>query len=460
MFDELYRRVFPLYVNAFERFMQADDRPHYPMCFVITMDFFGQLQRPAFEAAIRQTLDRHRILQCLMEHSKKNRLCWVHHPELFPYLNWGKLGEQLDCPQGDYINLRNEIGLRIWVRQGAERVEITFYFHHSCVDGIAAHRFMGDFAANYTNQLSPDQPAKLNELRPELLKTRTRRQHLAGQSSDHPHTRWYAIKYLMKMTILGTDAIRRPRRKYSAELLSPRFGVYWQRFDQDDYKRLRDAAIQLGVTVNDILVAQTFRTLFAWNEKQSKNGRRREVRILMPVDLRNRGDDVMPCTNMASYNFLTRHPRQMEGDPVKFLQAIRKETAEIKARGMGSAFIDAIERAATRNFYLRMALPSFRCTATVVLTNVGDPTRRWTATLPRTKGEVHCHDLRLDDMTGCPPLRPNTNVTIAITTYLRRLTVGFRCDPHFYTQQDTEEILQHYMEGIREWIRLAEAETA
>ena len=43
-------------------------------------------------------------------------------------------------------------------------------------------------------------------------------------------------------------------------------------------------------------------------------------------------------------------------------------------------------------------------------------------------------------------------MTIAVTTYLRKITVGFRFDPYRFDQQHSEQIAEHYMAGLRSWI--------
>ena len=221
MTDKIYQRIFPLYLSAFEQFMQMDDRRHYPMCFIITMKFTGELKRDVFERSLLKSLHRHPILQSKIEISrkKKGRMCWVNCPDVMPYLNWAEEGTPLDfLREDDFLDLREEIGLRIWVRQGAEKAEITFYFHHSCVDGIAAHRFMGDTFAFYVNEVNEGEPAQLGKIEPTLLKNRGRRQQLAGQSTDHPHTTAYALKYLLKMSIIGSDSVLPPHNKWSGPI--------------------------------------------------------------------------------------------------------------------------------------------------------------------------------------------------------------------------------------------------
>ncbi len=57
------KRVFPLHLTPFENYMVADDRPEYPMTFIVEFEFDGQLDPPAFEAAIDDALQRHPLLR-------------------------------------------------------------------------------------------------------------------------------------------------------------------------------------------------------------------------------------------------------------------------------------------------------------------------------------------------------------------------------------------------------------
>jgi NRPS condensation-like uncharacterized protein len=458
MSDPAYRRIFPLYLAPFEKFMLVDDRPDSPMSFFIVMEFSGRLRRSEFEQSLRDALDRHRILQCLVEPVKQGRLCWVYHPELMPRIDWqSDLESPLECAGGERIDLMHEIGLRIWVRESKPgdtepKTKLTLNFHHACVDGIGSHRFIGDWFAIYANHVLGEGTARLAELKPELLKMRSRRQKLSGLLDAKTLNQWSRFKYAFQFALRGATEFRAPRAAVAAgESLTPRFGIYWERLTVDEYRQLRDAAIGLGVTVNDVLVAQTFLTIKYWNESLGGKRASGRMRILMPTDLRTRGDDEMPSCNMTSYNFLTRVAKDCH-DPVALVRDVRDETGQIKQRGLGAAFIDIVDAAMSRKWLLPILLGR-RCLSTVVLSNVGDPTRRYTSSPPRRKGQVVIGDLELDEITGCPPLRVKTRMTVAVTTYQRRLTVGFRCDPHTFNESDVRKVMTHFMNGLRGWIQ-------
>ncbi|MEZ6088814.1 MAG: hypothetical protein R3C05_12470 [Pirellulaceae bacterium] len=69
-------RILPLHLSAFEDYMVWDDRPEYPMTFVVQMEFDGQIDRRAMEEALTLALQRHPLLQAIVQPAKGRRDCW------------------------------------------------------------------------------------------------------------------------------------------------------------------------------------------------------------------------------------------------------------------------------------------------------------------------------------------------------------------------------------------------
>ena len=170
----------------------------------------------------------------------------------------------------------------------------------------------------------------------------------------------------------------------------------------------------------------------------------------MPTSLRSRGDDIMPAGNMTSFNFINRLEKDC-ADRTSLVKGIRDETSQIKQCGLGVIFIEVLNMAMHRKWALPLLLGK-RCMSSIVLSNVGDPTRRYTATLPRKKGKVICGDLTLEDIAGSPPLRSETHLSIAITTYQRKLCVSFRTDPYYFDVESSKKILKMFVDSLRSWI--------
>ncbi len=137
------------------------------------------------------------------------------------------------------------------------------------------------------------------------------------------------------------------------------------------------------------------------------------------------------------------------------LRGIGAETASIKQLRSGANFLETLLTADFVPGLLSFVLPTRWSLCTAVLSNVGDPSRRFTAKLPRKGGRVHAGNLVLEDITGVPPYRPKTRVTISVFQYDRRLTLCLRCDPHLYRLEEAEQLLRAYVEqlqtSVKEW---------
>jgi hypothetical protein len=99
---------------------------------------------------------------------------------------------------------------------------------------------------------------------------------------------------------------------------------------------------------------------------------------------------------------------------------------------------------------MQMAMTGERCFATAVLTNVGDPTRRFSVRFPRQEdNRLVIGNLLLENILGSPPLRPLTRAGAAITAYGGRLTLSLRCDPHCFSREQTRDLLAAYVTQVR-----------
>src|SRR5687768_6982758 len=100
--------LFPLYLTPLERFFCADDRPALPMAFVVVLDFTGVVDRPSFERALRDAIDRHPLLNAFIRPAKRGRPCWVGSKGDGPAVDWGDLSRPVELPRGERIDLASE----------------------------------------------------------------------------------------------------------------------------------------------------------------------------------------------------------------------------------------------------------------------------------------------------------------------------------------------------------------
>jgi hypothetical protein len=219
-------------------------------------------------------------------------------------------------------------------------------------------------------------------------------------------------------------------------------GVVSIRFDRQQHQALRDTARRMGGMLNDLLMAEMFQAMNAWNVSQGSR-QRQNLRIMMPSDMRDKQDYAMPAANMTSYNFVTRRSTQCKAAS-ELVRSLHEESNRIKHEQRGRRFIDSIMAAKYVPGLLPLLLSGRRCLSTVTLSNMGDPTRRFLASFPRKNGKLIAGNLTLEHMVGVSPLRPQTRAAVSIVTLYRDLHINVRCDPHVMSVGDAREFLDLY----------------
>ena len=449
-----HKRLFPLRLSPLELLMIADDQVGYPMSFFIQLQLQGQIDRGAFEESLDEALQRHPLLRACIETGRGGQPFWVAAKVTRPQGDWGAEHEAIVCPHGEAVDLTKEIGLRVWVRQGLERATVMMQFHHACCDGTGAYRFIGDILACYgIRTTTTGQKPVLGALDAQLLRTRKQR------SLDVAATP--ARRGLLRLALgeCWKIAARQPMPLAPPAIVGPAAanefpGFLTSSFSRAEHQTLRDAAGSGGVTLNDLLLRDLFLTLQQWNTAQQPFARqsvspRTWLRIMMPTDLRGGEDYEMPATNLTAYTFLARTVGDC-ASPDELLKSVRNETALIKHQRSGAAFVDMIFAASQIKRLLPFVLSRNRCMATAVHSNAADPSRRFTAQLPREAGQVVSGNLLLEEITGVPPLRAKTRATFSISQYNRRLAISLRCDPHLFRLHDTTRLLALYTTRLRQ----------
>ena len=166
------RGVFPMHMTPFESYMFVDDSVKYPMTFIVEFEFSGRVDRAAFQDSINQALIRHSLLRSFIQPAKQNRDCWVAPESYDSRVIWLGLDEAIEVEgASEFINLREEIGVRCWCQHDDTRAVMTFAFHHAAVDGIGAYQFLGDVLWFYAAQTGTVD-TKLPELPEKALRQR------------------------------------------------------------------------------------------------------------------------------------------------------------------------------------------------------------------------------------------------------------------------------------------------
>lgn len=440
--------VLPLHLAPIDSFFLADDHPRYPMTSLIRMEFTGQINPEAFYFALEEATARHPLMRAVIRPMKRGLPCWTKDAAIAPTVDWGPVDKPVTFETTESIDLTNESGLRFWIRGDESQTDITLQVHHACTDGTGVYRFLGDLLAVYGQQTADEDAIKpeLSEIDTKML--RNRRARIAGITFKAKRSELIRLGVRQSLDVFASriTPLATPN-KDAQSIRTPFPGVFCFQFNRDEHKQLRNTAGDFGAMLNDLLMAEMFRTVMRWNAEQGKPVRGK-MRILMPSDLREQQDYPMPATNMTAYTFLTRKPGQCD-DLKSLMKGIREETARIKHDQLGRRFMDTAEFAANGHSILKFLLRRNRCNATTILSNVGDPSRRFTASFPRDKGRVIAGNLRLEEISGVPPMRLKTHATLAIFSYRRNLTLCVRCDPYRFTPEDGNAFISMYADQLK-----------
>jgi hypothetical protein len=437
-------RILPLHLNPADLLWLAQDLPGYPSTFVIQLELSGRFDRPSWESAIDEALGRHPLLRAFVRPAKRGLPCWVAAPTGLPPIEWSVEGAPITCPSGEAIDLAHETGLRIWIRLNVDRARVLFQFHHACCDGTGAYRFIGDVLACYGARTAGiDRSPVLSPVQLHMLRSRSER-----ILDPVPIGLRAGFALAWKILLRRPAPLAAPRATKPKRTTGEFPGFLSRSLDRETTESLRAAAIERGATLNDLLLRDMFLAMHTWNRRQGSTSRNR-LRIMMPTDMRTADDCEMPATNLTSYTFLSRDVRSW-GSPAELLSGIQAETALIKRCRLGTKFMSSVSWAARRAKLLPFLAARNICLASVVLSNAGDPSRRFTAKFSRQSGRIVAGSLVLETIAGVPPLRAKTRATFSISQYNRRLTVSLRCDPGCFTMADTDALLNIYAEHLLE----------
>ncbi|MDD4269095.1 MAG: hypothetical protein PHO07_06265 [Pirellulales bacterium] len=436
--------LFPLPLVPFERYMVADDRRGYPMTFPVRVELEGQLCRDALEAALADAIARHPLLNARLRR-RRFRRHWVAGADPVR-LHWETTGAATACLPGQPLDLASEPGVRIACRVEDHRVTLSLLFHHAACDGIGALRFIGDVLAFYGRRTSAE------DIAPNLLPIEPANLLDRGRFDIRLPAVVSARDVLLSTLREGWKVLaRRPqvlisRCRLGNVAASP---LYTAGLDAQTYGRFCRRANDAGVTVNDLLLRDMFLTVRAWNDSRSRRRVRGWLRITMPTSLRGRRAARMPATNSLGYAFVTRRTDECDR-PGELLTGLGVETKLIRDWGLGALFVEALRKARLIPGLTALGARFSRRFSTVVLSNLGDPIRRFRARFPCNGDRLQAGNLRLQRIYGAPPVRPGTRAAIALFSYGNELTLAMIVDPRWFSPEDAAAFLHQYQSRLNQ----------
>ena len=193
--------------------------------------------------------------------------------------------------------------------------------------------------------------------------------------------------------------------------------------DEAFTSRLRARAAARKATVNDLIVAAVMRAVIAWNDRAGR--RQGGVRVTVPVSTRAPRQRA-PASNEISYAFLDRS-RAACHDRESLAGSLAAASRWILASGVATVFLKAVTWLSKSPYLLRAVTRLPICLSTVIVSNLGDMSRRMRAGVPKIDGRDAPGGLVIRGFRGVPPLRPRTRASVAVLPYAGTTTICCLC---------------------------------
>jgi len=436
--------VFPLPLAPMEQYMLADDWPAHPRTFYLRLGLAGQFDHQALERAGPIAMARHPLLGAVVQ-SKGRRTWWVAAENQRPQIRWETETERDVARVAAPIDLRSQIGLRLWVCEADGRTRLWLELHHACCDGLGAVRFAEDLLAAYAAQREGGKP-KWRTLRPERLRDR-------GIYAGSRFAQW--LRWPLEVLCIAGSVeyfLHRPvplavpgEEDADGSEPSPRLAAFQHRLTVDQTEALRSVAREEGATLNDLLLRDLFLASQDWIDRHRAEEKTGLVRIMVPINLRTRLHADMPAADCVC---MINTDRLVHGwtDLRKMLRIVSWEMGMVKRLRLGVIMLRIIQLVRGITGSLKSLLPADRCLASCVLSNLGRPLHD--SLLADAEGRIKAGDVEVEEIELLPPVRPLTSAAFGAASLGGRLTISLLADQRALGPGGGEELLALYAQRL------------
>lgn len=438
--------ILPLKLVDFEHYMLADDAHAYPMTIPMILRFDGLLDANRLEQALVQTAEENPLLRAKVDEIGGQRY-WVEG-------SVPKIQRVDQFPTIEKIDLYRENGIRVYLQELDGKSTIKVFVHHSVTDGGGILHFVERWFVHYLalNRCpdSQDRNAFPDEFDLEKSKQQLLRRGNYGMKP------W---KYLLRpvqefcgavgifdffwhrpAAIGPQSSAEMPAVKDDAAEFSHRHHTF--PFTPEESRAIVQASRESGYSVNDLLVTAKFDACYRWLAEHRPDDAHRFLRIMVPMDMRNRKAPERYVANNVSMVFLDRRPgryRSVRG----LAWLVWLEMVTIKAMKLGLSFGHLIRFYRRRN-KLNQLMRTDRSIATTILSNMGILFSG--SPLCSADRQLVVEDIRLSEISVFPPIRPFTWLTSVVYSYGNRLTVNLSWCSKSLSQEDVDQVLGRFRE--------------
>ena len=435
-----------LRLTPIEEHILVEDRPNYPCWIIVKFHFSGRFERAPMQGALDQTLVRNPLLRSVVKRQGR-RLFWQEQMAWKLPIEWLPESSLGTWPEWPTLDLFKEPGFRVLIAESESRTEMIFHVHHAIFDGKALRDVCHEILSFYS--ISKGKPVAIAEYKHVNL---PRRNCMGGS--------WVERLKLLPIQILGIlITLLFIKRKIAPLALEPRPlaqtslppdfpTLVSRRLPETMFRKLRDEAMTLKVTVNDLLIRDLFFSIGKWRKWKDEGSPEDWVRMVMPVDMRKPVDRFLSAANVTSIVSLDRRKRSLRNRE-RLLRQAHHDMNWIKHRDIRYTFWTFLN--ICRLIPNGIARNSSRegCQGTIIFGNHCQLISR--SKLINTQRKIEVPGALLEDITMISPLRPGTSAAFMIGTYAGNLLIDLHYDPRYHTEAQAEELLQIFIDQLNRY---------
>jgi NRPS condensation-like uncharacterized protein len=441
----------PLSLSPFEHWFLVEDRPNYPMTFWVGLELSGKLNSAYFNQALLEAIKIHPRLKAHISGNAEDKtgdIQWVDSGNPMPYVQWDQEGVPLTFSQGVGIDLRKEIGVRVFVREGGKKTKILFQVHHSCSDGLGMIQFLGDFFQIY-GKLSENLGAGDNHtFQPLKIPTISLEKDLLLKRIFYniPRGIYRTLRFLFFP--IQDLAVPGPVKTDSKESVAfPSYHSF--SFSQEETRDLIRAAASQSATLNDLLLRDLFLSLREWNLKHHAHAKEGYLRVMQPINIRTALDKSGKAKNDFSMVAIDVRPKYF-ASPRLLLKQVQKITKRIKGL---DKFIVLLPKAIGQVGRIKGGLSFMskeeRLFASTLFSFIPVDSLLAFSDTPQIEGKICFGNLKMESLVGFPPLRKTNPAVFGATLYAKKLSVIIHFDPSAYLPSQAKELLEGFIRHLK-----------
>lgn len=430
-------------LTPFEEYLLEENRPDFPCWIIVKFRFTGKFDRPVLQGALDQTLARNPLLRSVVKRQRSG-LFWQEKPDWKLPIEW-LLGTHPGAwPKWRNLDLFQEPGFRLLLVEFETGTEMIFHVHHAIFDGKALRDVGYDLMNFYS--IAKGHPVPIPEFKEEIFPNRNRvggtlMERLKTLPSQFIGMR-LTLRFLKKtITPLASSSLV----PLQASLPPEYPALVSRRLPETLFRKVRDEAMKLKVTVNDLFLRDLFFSLGEWWDWKSRDTPEDWVRVVLPVDMRKPVDRFLSAANITSIVSIDRRMRSLDKRDWLLTRA-HEDMNWVKHRGLRFAFWTLLRLCRLWPKGIRRYSHRDGCHGTIIFANHCQLSTR--SPLRNKQRKMEVPGAILEDMTMVSPIRPGTTAALVIGTYAGNLLADLHYDPRYHTQAQADRLLQIFIDQL------------